>query len=269
MSRFIRDFFILSMSLLGVTLLYRAREKKEGPLVRVLVFHDVRDGAWFRRTIEHLVRAHHVVSPRDFLTRTFDAHRVNILITFDDGYASWVDTCLPILKEHGVQVIFFVNSGLVSRKGDSEAQGRYVKEKLLLSPRETISWNGVRTLRDAGHTIGGHTVSHERLSTLSSDAQAREIRDDKATIERELGRPAVVFAYPFGNASDYTETTIQIVRDAPYGHAFTTEGTFIDHRNQYEISRMCVEDGQSTGSLGRWILGGYDVYRKVKKLCVR
>lgn len=268
-SQHIREALIGAMALVGFTRAYRERMGKRGPLVRVLVFHDVRDGVWFRRTIEHLVRTYHVVSPRDFLTRAFDADKINVLITFDDGYASWVETCLPILKEHGVRALFFINSGLVLLHGNPEAQSRYVREKLLLSPRETISWEGVRALRDAGHTVGGHTVSHERLSSLPEDAQVREIRDDKSTIERELGRPLVAFAYPFGNESDYTEATMRIVQDAPYGHAFTTAGTFADMSDPRTLARTCVEDGQSISSLDRWILGGYDLYRQVKKLCAR
>lgn len=269
-SRYIREALIFGASLLGISYLYRRSVRRKGPLVRVLVFHDIEDAAWFRSIIGYLARAHHVVSPKDFLTRTFDADRVNVLVTFDDGYASWVETCLPILREHGVRALFFINSGLIDAGENREAQRQYVREKLLRTPREIISWDGVRALRDAGHTVGGHTVNHGRLSILPEHAQADEVRRDKATIERELGRPMVAFAYPFGNAADYTETTVQVVRDAPYGHAFTTAGTFADMEKPLELARTCVEDNsQSVASLDRWILGGYDVYRFIKKLCAR
>lgn len=268
-TRFIRDTFILVVSFLGPTLLYRTVLRRRRPLVRVLVFHDVRDSAWFEEIVRSLRATHHLISPEDFSEQRFASGKINVLITFDDGYTSWVDACLPILEKYSARALFFVNSGLVCAYGDGEVQKRYVREKLLLSPRETISWDGVRALQSAGHTVGGHTVNHERLSILTEEMQVREVRDDKETLERELGRHITAFAYPFGNHSDYTETTVRAVKGAGYTYAFTTAGAFTDVRRPYALSRTCVEDGQSPESLNRWILGGYDVYRSIKELCAQ
>ena len=52
--------------------------------------------------------------------------------------------------------------------------------------------------------IGGHTVTHPDLPTLSrADAEA-EMRGGKEALESILGRPVDVFAYPWGTATDET-----------------------------------------------------------------
>lgn len=269
-SSHIREVIIQISSYLGIVRLCRIKARKHGPLVRVLVFHDVKDGEWFENIIKSIRHTYNLISYDDFRTGRFDTEKINVLITFDDGYISWMNTCLPTLRKYGVEAVFFVNSGLINLSHDTEAQGRYVREKLLLSPRQTLSWDGVRKLKEEGHTIGGHTVHHEHLSLLSSEAQVEEIVNDKKIIEQEIGEPINVFAYPFGNVKDYTEVTILAVRTASYSHAFTTAGEFAHPgNNPYAVSRMCVEDNQTFSSLSRWIDGGYDVYRSVKKLCAR
>lgn len=269
MKKFLRDIFIATVSYTGLSAIYRKRVRKNGPLVRVLVFHDVQNAKWFRESIEFVAEKYHVVSPEDFRLQRFDAAKINVLITFDDGYASWVETCLPVLEDENVHALFFINSGLIDVYGSDEKQEHYVRERLMLSPRVTLSWEGVKRLSDTGHTIGGHTVSHSRLAIFHGDMQKKEIQEDKARIETVLGKSVTMFAYPFGQSGDYTNDTMNILDAAGYMHAFTTEGVFAEPRNRFAISRLCIEDAQSTSSIGQWIEGGYDIYHKLKSLCVR
>ncbi len=268
-SKYIREFFILGISFLGISFLYRKIRGQRGPLVRVLVFHDVLNAEWFEMVIKFLSSHFSIVTPEAFTKSTFDTERINILITFDDGYASWNTVCLPVLERYGVTALFFINSGIPELYGNEAGLQTYLQENLLISPHTTLSWNDVLSLRGAGHTVGGHTVHHPRLSALSEDIQKDEIVPDKEVIENKLGTTVSLFAYPFGGSGDYTEVTKEIVAEAGYTHAFTTSGTFVDHTDSYAISRMCVEDTQSPASLNRWILGGYDIYRMIKSVCVR
>lgn len=265
----IRDFFITGVSILGISLVCRKLRNGDNPLVRVLVFHDVQNEEWLRSSIEFITENYHVVPPEDFLAEKFDSTRINVLITFDDGYASWVDVCLPILSGQHVKALFFVNSGLIDVYEDSEQQSEYVHDRLLLSPRRTLSWDGVRMLVEAGHTIGGHSTTHARLSELQEGMEREEIINDKVRIEEVIGKEISTFAYPFGQAKDFTDATEKIVQEVGYTYAFTTEGVFATFGNTFTISRLCVEEGQSTKSLEQWIEGGYDVYHKIKSLCAR
>lgn len=243
--------------------------RRNGSLVRVLVFHDVLDAKWFEKIISLLSERYNIITPKEFVDSVFDSRRINILITFDDGYASWNTVCLPVLERYGVTAIFFINSGIPELWGNEAGLQAYLRENLLISPHTTLSWNDVSELVEAGHAIGGHTVHHPQLSRLPEEVQKDEVMSDKVILEKKLGVSVPLFAYPFGERSDYTEMTKKIVEGAGYSHAFTTSGRFIDHTDNYAVSRMCVEDAQPTGSLNRWILGGYDIYRMIKNICAR
>lgn len=268
MKHLFRNIFIALCVHTGVVALFRTFARKNGALVRVLVFHDVRSQTWFEEVMHMLSRTYHLLTPEEFFQSQFDSKRINVLITFDDGYLSWVTRCLPALDSVKIQGLFFVNSGLLESYENTEAQNEYVEKRLLLTPRETLSWEGLRTLTHRGHTIGGHTTTHVRLSELQESMQRIEIETDKARIESVIGTPLRAFAYPFGQDSDYTEETQKLVSECGYTHAFTTEGVFANYSTPYTISRLCLEEGMSTHAVRYWVEGGYDVYHKIKKLCV-
>jgi peptidoglycan/xylan/chitin deacetylase (PgdA/CDA1 family) len=249
--------------------LYRIRVRRHGPLVRVVVFHDVTDASWFRGMLELLARRYHVLTPEAFVAKQFDAKRINVLITFDDGYASWTEVCMPIMEEIGVKGIFFANSGLLDAYDDHALQAEFVKERLLLSPRKTLSWSGLQALLHGGHTIGGHTKTHARLSQLQEGEMRAEIRKDKDRIEAVLGASATLFAYPFGNTTDFTFRDTEYVEEVGYTHAFSTEARFVRMGDVLSVPRLCLEDGLTPKALTQWVEGGYDLYAKSKKLCAR
>ena len=267
--RHIRNAIIFTASFTGVTLLYRMYLRRNGPLVRVLVFHDVTDASWFRSVLNALHERYHLISPQDFLESRFHPSRINILITFDDGYSSWVDICLPVLTETRTQALFFINSGLVEVSGNSTERERYIRDRLFISPRAILSWNGVVELYRNGHMIGGHTTTHTRLSLLQEREQRDEIVNDKALIESRIGGTLSTFAYPFGQRTDYTSVTGRLLKESKYAYAFTTEGVFASTQNPYAVSRLCLESDMPLSVLSRWIEGGYDIYQKIKKICVR
>jgi peptidoglycan/xylan/chitin deacetylase (PgdA/CDA1 family) len=90
-------------------------------------------------------------------------------------------------------------------------------------------------------TIGAHTITHPRLSSLSEDEQRHEIEESRRQLERLTGREVGVFAYPFGKKSDYDATSFRICREAGYlkaAAAFPGEA----HRwtDPYQIPRHFV-----------------------------
>ncbi len=270
MKHFLRDIGMTFFTVTGASFLYRLFLKRRGPLVRVVVFHDVLSVEWFASLVEKMKSRYHVLSPKDFDEHNFHTSKINVLVTFDDGYASWVDVCLPILAKQNIQAVFFVNSGLIDASKESGEQDAYVQENLYLrTKRKIISWEGIQTLNTAGHTVGGHTKTHRRLSGLQEFEQEREIQEDKEQIEEILQSEIFLFAFPFGNRRDYTPVTREIAREAGYRHVFSTTSSFVDMESLDVVSRVCIPDGCTERELVRFIEGGYDLYAKVKKLCVR
>ena len=68
----------------------------------------------------------------------------------------------------------------------------------------------------AGVTIGAHTLTHPRLSTLSDDEQRHEIVQSGQQLAELLGREVKSFAYPFGMRTDFDTTSTRICREAGY-----------------------------------------------------
>lgn len=91
--------------------------------------------------------------------------------------------------------------------------------------------------------IGGHTVTHPVLSQLSAEAQLREIRGCRATLESIVGRSVHAFSYPFGTRHDYTPATTELVREAGYRHACSNfPGLVSAGSDCFRLPRMLVRD---------------------------
>lgn len=264
-----RDLSIVSFVLLGCTWVYRWLCKRKGPLVRIVVFHDVPDATWFESMIGALTSAYNVITPEDYYSGTFNTEKINVLVTFDDGYESWVDVALPTLEKYGVKGMFFVNSGLVDVAENQTKADAFMKEHLLISPRPALTWNGVRALAGRGHTIGGHARTHAHLATLEGAVLEQEIADDKRVLEGQLSQTLSDFAYPFGTPRHLNAEVILTVRDVGYKRAYTAISRFVPEGETFLIPRMCIESGLTPKQLTRWVEGGFDLFTIIKNICMR
>ncbi len=88
-------------------------------------------------------------------------------------------------------------------------------------------------MADAGHEIGGHTLDHRSLTTLSAADARTQVCDDRAALIRQ-GYAAAAFAYPSGL---FNSTVKTIVSDCGYTTARTTGG--LDYPNCCVYSSGC------------------------------
>ncbi len=144
-----------------------------------------------------------------------------VVITFDDGFADQL-AAFEALKRHGMKATYYViNGGPLSQW--CIGSGRRHRDSMqppLGCGDAYLTWDQVRELDRSGLiTIGGHTVDHMNLATLSPEEQRYQIVESKLHIEKQLGHPIHDFAYPYGS---YTDTTIQIVQESGYRTAVTT-----------------------------------------------
>lgn len=260
----IRDTLIWLVSVTGKVKSYQREVKKHGPLVRVVCFHDVVDREWFEKVIEMLIKKYHVLTPEDFHNKNFSSDKINILITFDDGYQSWIDNVLPVFKKFSLKGLFFVNSGLLNIINGTEEAKTFAKKNLRITPKQILDWEGARELFYSGNTIGGHSIHHVDLSQLSKEEVLSEIFKDKKDIETHLGNNVMDFAYPFGRKEHFNNSIRAEVSRVGYTHIYTAESGFVT-KDMTEIPRTLVEKNQNLKSLKRWIEGGYDVFNTIKK----
>jgi len=92
-------------------------------------------------------------------------------------------------------------------------------------------------------TIGAHTVTHTRLSSLTPDAQSEEITASKSQLEAWLGREITVFSYPFGRRCDYTKDTLALCRKVGFTKAAANfAGQTHSWTDPYQIPRHLIRN---------------------------
>ncbi len=140
-------------------------------------------------------------------------------VTFDDAYRSVLELAKPVLDRHGYPATVFVPSDWP----DTGRPMRWDGIDIWLDTRHEqelipLTWPELRELADAGWEIASHTCSHPDLTSLDDDELARELRDSKARLEAELGRPCTSLAYPYGLVDD---RVVEATRAAGYTWACT------------------------------------------------
>lgn len=91
-----------------------------------------------------------------------------------------------------------------------------------------------------GVEIGAHTRHHPILSRCS-DAEARdEIAGGRADLERVLGKPVRLFAYPNGHEGrDFGAREVTMAREAGFTHAFSSDwGTIQPGTDAWRLPRI-------------------------------
>jgi peptidoglycan/xylan/chitin deacetylase (PgdA/CDA1 family) len=98
----------------------------------------------------------------------------------------------------------------------------------------------LRKLARAGMEIGGHTVTHPILTSVSPGVARDEIATNRVTLERITGRPVRLFAYPNGRPrSDYGEEHVRAVRELGFAAAVSTSPGVADAgTDPYQIPRF-------------------------------
>ncbi len=260
MKHLIRDGFIWACCRFGLVALHQRQAKK--PLVRVVAFHDVADLAWFESLIATLSDRYHILQPADFVSGNFNNEKINLLLTFDDGYDSWVTTVLPVLEQHHLRGIFFVSTQILEVANDEEEATTFARKQLLLSPKKLLTTAGLHTLHQSGQVIGAHTHSHVSLGKVSLAAAQTEVTKNKAVLEQQLGTKISHFAYPFGTRIDFSAATTTLVQEHNFTHIYSAISGFLS-RADSEIPRTLVEKNQPIMSVCRWIEGGYDIFARI------
>ncbi|MEJ5378310.1 MAG: polysaccharide deacetylase family protein [bacterium] len=99
-----------------------------------------------------------------------------VALTFDDGpHPQYTAQVLRILEEQGVQATFFV-------------VGRNAKRHPEL----------LRKIRSAGHSLGNHTFSHTKLTSVKNGLLREELERTREIILEETGVNTCLFRPPFG-----------------------------------------------------------------------
>jgi peptidoglycan/xylan/chitin deacetylase (PgdA/CDA1 family) len=96
-------------------------------------------------------------------------------------------------------------------------------EPFVPSKRLMMTWEQARKLREGGHVVGSHSLTHPNLAYVPDHELMHELTESKSMMERELPGATVHFAYPAAAlAKSWTEQTVAACRQAGYESALTT-----------------------------------------------
>jgi peptidoglycan/xylan/chitin deacetylase (PgdA/CDA1 family) len=175
-----------------------------------------------------------VISMDDFLAWRRGEKNIpakSTVITLDDGWLSGYQAAWPILKKFGYPFTMYIYTDYV--KGGPKSGG------------QSMTWEQIAEMRDAGVDIASHTLSHSALNSRKgrNDEQYRkwveqELNDSKRILEERLGIKVRTLAYPYGIQN---EVVREVARKAGYEAAFTTYGQhFGNEGDSMTVGRYAV-----------------------------
>ncbi|WP_460515629.1 Ig-like domain-containing protein [Flindersiella endophytica] len=108
--------------------------------------------------------------------------------TFDDGQATQYAS-LPIMSSRGMAGTYYINSALVG------------------SSSFYMNWSQIHDLANAGAEIGGHTLHHTDLTTVSRTTATTEVCQDRQNLIGQ-GFSVTSFAYPYASVNSTAESVV-------------------------------------------------------------
>jgi peptidoglycan/xylan/chitin deacetylase (PgdA/CDA1 family) len=195
---------------------------------------------------------------------------------FLDGGRMWNDTIIESIRRTGQKTVDLSSVGLgatpastlAQRRGAIEAALSRVKYLSLDERPAAIKsiWQDcgrpvlpddlmmrseqVRALHVAGMEIGGHTVNHPILCSISDEQARTEICSGRDRLQELIGTQVRSFAYPNGGPDrDYDQRHVAMVRDAGFQVAVSTAAGVVGrHADRLQLPRFSPWDQD----LARW-----------------
>lgn len=147
------------------------------------------------------------------------------VITIDDGYLSFYERGLPLLKKYNMPATLFINTETV---GASDYMG----------------WEEIRAAIADGIEVGNHTHSHRYFMNEDSsnryDVFQEDITRSKEIISEKLGINPEVFAYPYG---EFDKGMKLVVKKAGFKYAAAQHSGVAHARSDpYQIPRYPMSE---------------------------
>ena len=155
------------------------------------------------------------------------------VITLDDGWKSQYEIAWPILRKYGYPFTLFIYTDYV--RGGPKSGG------------ESLGWEQLAEMRDAGVDIQGHTASHHDLTKMPRTAAFpdygawlwNELNGSKQQLEQHLGIKVNALAVPYGR---YNSQVREAAHRAGYEAILTVFGRKIGFETPADgLGRYMIE----------------------------
>lgn len=163
------------------------------------------DSGFFEKQMQYLADHGYISISAEELVRSLINHvqlpGKTVVVTLDDGYLDNYQYAYPIAKKYNMKLNMMIPTGLLGNSG-------------------YMNWDNLKEMVGSGMVFAyDHTWSHYSITKGSYEKIEQEIMTAKKQLEEQLGKPQVVFTYPYGPSSD---TAIDVLRKNGFLGAFTT-----------------------------------------------
>lgn len=170
-----------------------------------------------------------------FINEIEDVYKYDkpVALTFDDCFVYFYNNAFPLLKKYNVKAT--VNLIFNYMNGENYLTDAQVKEMI-----------------ESGLvSVESHTLSHQKLTSLSLEEERKEILESKKNFEERFGIKLSTICYPIG---DYNSQTIEIAKEEyKYGLAMTGGVYYSDKHDLYSIPRIYANRSMSLATFANYL----------------
>ncbi len=186
------------------------------PMCIILCYHGVRDSQRSKFERQLACVAKRAVGLNGIARASGSRRRPDVVFTFDDAFECLHRNALPLMATRGVPATLFAVSGNLGRVPAWQIHPSHPEASEPCMSAKSLQ----RAAQSSGISIGSHTATHPRLSTLDDESLHRELRESRAVLEELLGRNVIELALPHG---DYSDRVLEAATQAGYTTVLTLE----------------------------------------------
>lgn len=157
-----------------------------------------------------------------------------VAITFDDGYLNNYTHALPLLKKYNACATLYL---VIDRHENDWSIKKNPKHNTgVLANEEKLQDEHISEMLESGvFELGGHTITHPFLPSISIEEKEAEMIGCKDLLENTFNTKVSSFAYPFGI---YKDDDINIIKNSNYNSAVTTDEGVASLESRFELKRI-------------------------------
>lgn len=218
----------------------------------------------FEEQMLFLKENYEVISLNDLNAPGFNplmVDKVKVIITFDDGYEDNFLYAYPILKKYNLPAIIFITTDFIFNNVDITKDWPVYNNLKPLKPEQ------IKEMLSNKISIGSHSKTHYRSSSLSAEEFASELSKSQQDIEKYIGIKIDTFAFPFGQKKDCVQFDQSIFTNNNYQIVCTTSwGINYKNYDQFKLKRIRIDYFDSLKDFKNKLRGKWDFVKYFQAL---